>query len=376
MSFAYYSSGERDEETGEYIKPERWDHYSESIQGSMLKQSKEENPVSIPPEFDPQYFIDKRNSARTDSEAYDWLRYGQYANTVRTMFSSVAYRFYTKYSQNIDELQLPEYILQSNTEQDIDLLAKNLDNSEKNLVSQFARNNRTVQAKINKHKRLENLQNYAVRTWLMYHILNHSIDIPLKNSLRFKAVYKDLDQGNQLDLLRIYRGCKILERNFRIYLRPTFMENQGHYLYKDVDISRVYDDIVRNLGGITAKQCQGILSSIRPKIFQMKNENREAKYIINFYHYFDDIQRTIYEIKRIGAEWKESGGWNIFQDSSYGDDIDVYLRGKKYKTFCTEVAKACKNYDKMFIQDVNKVIEELSFALTDNSSAYISSRLD
>ena len=73
-------------------------------------------------------------------------------------------------------------------------------------------------------------------------------------------MYKDLDQGNQLDLLRIYRGCKILERNFRIYLRPTFMENQGHYLYKDVDISRVYDDIVRNLGGITAKQCQGILS--------------------------------------------------------------------------------------------------------------------
>ena len=99
------------------------------------------------------------------------------------------------------------------------------------------------------------------------------------------------------------------------------------------------------------------------------------KAIIDFYHYCDDLKRTIYEINRLGADWQENGGRQTFLDSSYGDNVDVYLRGEKYKEFCTKILPVCKKYDQIFVRDVERVLEELQYALSENETAHTLSRL-
>lgn len=374
MSFAYYSSGEKDDETGEYIKPEKWDK-NVNINLGEIKESKQE--VShFPPEFDPEYYIEKQNNAKIDSEKWDWIKYAQYAQAVFNMYKNVAYKFYTKYADNIKNMNLPDFVLDNSNQTDIDILAKKLDNSEKELIAQFSRYGRTVSAKINRHKRLENLQNYAVFGWIMYHILNHSLGIPLNNSIRFKSVYENMNEDNAIDLIRIYRGCKILQRNYRIYVRNNFMEKQGHYLYKDIDIKEKYDELVKNLNGITSKECEAILQRIRPKIASLKNQNSSLKNLIDFYHRYDDIQRTIYEINRINNEWIQNKGWYVFCDSSYSDGQDVYKRGENYKRFCEQVKNNCSQYDEIFVKDIEKLLNELNEALISANIAHKASHID
>ena len=380
MSFAYYSSGERDEETGEYILPEtrareqsKAKRQGERVDGD---QSNATAPVVYPPEFDEQFFRDRQNEAKSNSRVYDWLRYMQYMNSICAMYPFVAYKFYAKYAKDINSLKLPDYIMKVDRTQNGEILASNLDGAERTMIAQFAHNRREVQTCINRYKRLERLQNYGVKAWLMYYTLYDTLEIPLKNSLRFKAVYENLNQAEPLDQLRIYRGCKIMARNFRVHLPKNLMASKGHYLYQDVDISKIYDEIIASIGGMTAEECQEILTNIRPKITQLKEQDKEMKAIIDFYHYFDDLKRTIYEINRLGADWQENGGRQTFLDSSYGDNVDVYLCGEKYKEFCTKILPVCKKYDQIFVRDVEMVLEELQYALSENETAHTLSRPD
>lgn len=377
MSYAYYSSGERDEETNEYVRPKKWDS---KVSGNILldsesEQNQTETAISLPKEFDSSYYLEKQKKAKFDADIWDWIRYRKYAQAVYEMYKNITYNFYKKYAEDIEDLDFPAFI-NKDSNVNLDELAKRLDNAETELSSQFYRNNRTVQAKINRHKTLENLQDYAVKTWIMYHILNHSMDIPLKNSIRFKKVYESLDESDAINLIRIYRGCKILQRNYRIYVRSNFMEKQGHYLYKDVDIKEKYDSLVASLNGITSKECEDILQDIRPKIADIKENNQDLKNLIMFYHKYDDIQRTVWEIKRIGQEWEQNKGWYVFFDSSYDDGKDVYIRGENYKRFCEQVAKECKSLDEIFQADIKKIITELDEALQYSKQAHDISHAD
>ena len=95
-----------------------------------------------------------------------------------------------------------------------------------------------------------------------------------------------------------------------------------------------------------------------------------------FYHKYDDIQRTVWEIKRIGQEWEQNKGWYVFFDSSYDDGKDVYIRGENYKRFCEQVAKECKSLDEIFQADIKKIIAELDEALQYSKQAHDISHAD
>ncbi len=367
MSYAYYSSGERDEETKEYVRPNKWD--SKILKSNELVDEQNDTKqvfYDLPKEFDSQYYIEKQNQySKNDfrSPYWEWYRLRQYSKAVFDMYKNIAYQFYSTFSEDVDNIDLPKFVLRENKNVNFDALAKVLDNVENELIAQFSRNNRTVQAKINRHKPLENLQNYGMNTWLMYHILNKSIDIPLKNALRFKQAYLQTDENNSLDLIRIYRGCKILQRNYLIYLRPNFMKNQGHYLYEDMDITLKYDELVKSLGGVTSNECEEILSSIRPKIANIKDTSTGIKKLIEFYHRFDDIYRTVWEIKQACQVWQQEKGWYIFYDNSYGGDVDVFVRGEGYKKFLVSLLANGEDYDEIYLYDINKLLKELNNAL-------------
>ena len=380
MGSAYHSSGERDEETGEYRKPDKWDKNSSELWKTMLSVPEAEPEIvktkqDLPKEFDEDYYIEKRDRYSRESYIRDsvdywcWERYRTYANAVFNFYRAVASQFYATYAP---DMELPGILDTKSQNDNIDELAVLLDDQERKLMSQFTKSNRTVRAKINKHTTLARLESYATKAWLMYHVCKGDIAIPVRNAIGFTRFYAQADRSDDIDMIRIYRGCQLLQRNFRLYIKSKFLFKQDHFLYTDVDARIPFNEILESINVINIQKNDEIQTEISPDIERLKEKDMKFRFLIDFYRAFDDMQHTLYEIDYITHKYRESPseGISLYSLSSYGVGVDVFDRGLKYYKWCKIESSKYDDIDDLFANDIKKMIDRLYSSLTDAKDIY------
>ena len=359
MSHAYYSSGEKDE-NGDYILPEKATKTSPKVEIADMQSFKE----NLPKEFNWDYYDEKRDAyGRYANEFWEWVRLKTYAKSVLEMYNATAKSFCSIF--NVEQSEYPSFVnfnvgSLSNAE-------RNLLTAESDMVAQFTKAKHKVSAKIKKHAALRSLQNYGAIAWVSLFAINGKL--PIKTTMAFQKTYEKLNLENELDLLRAFRGYKIVSRLIKYNVKQDLISNH-HYagnIYDNLDIGKIYDDLCNLVGTFDRADIEKIGSTIAPKI-----EKIYSKYglLIDFYNDYEKIKYAIYRVKYISSQYYrgEAKTVNIFYNSQTSED--EFEVAKNHQGMCELLLSKIKSLPSIFVDEVSKMLEELNNALDYAKPAY------
>lgn len=381
MSNAYYSSGERDEETGEYIKPKLWDN--RAILNKTQADEKQEEPKAkptfapLPKEFDNDYYIERRDKYdRHTSQYWDWEYFRRYAKEVLCSYKNMAGYLYTTMPP-IDPGDVPNFVdITKPPEDEIDI--DDLIVAESQLIRQFARSKRTIQAKINKHSALSRLQMYAAKTWVMYFALTGKV--PIKDNVSVKTNYTNLDKGDIEQVLKMYRSVKLLEFYIKRYVPRAIL---GKYketyreVYKTLSFDEIYDEIIKSVGGATLDDCIDIEKELSPSLVSTAESDQRIKSLLKFYNSYLQMRHMANKTNIRTYMWNNGDKGRFIYSGDDGEDTgkDFYQESKKYLKACLKLKSKLNENDMPFYKDVCKICNELQEAIQNATDAYNISHL-
>lgn len=384
MSNAYYSSGERDEETGERVRPKIWDDTiaqpAEKVPAPQAEEKDSHTPKvtkSFPKEFDDYYYIDHRDKyLRSDTKYWDWEYFRKYSDEVYSAYKNMAQHFYT--AMKPVELGALPFFVDLSVAPDADLTVEDLVNAERQLIKQFGRTNRTIQAKINKHSALARLQMYGAKTWVMYLALQGKI--PVKDNLNLKKIYSTMDKDNIEHVLKVFRYAKLLKYYFKKYVSvATLGENKvtANEVYGGLTFNSVYDEVIKSIDGATIEDCREIEKEFTSKLSLAAETDDRIKSLFKFYNLYSEMKFVIQKTIIKNHMWKNgSREWFIFSgDENEFVGKDYYQECKNYLSACEKLRDKLSEDDIPFYKDVCKICDELNETILNASDSYKESHL-
>ncbi len=355
---AYFSSGENID--GEYTLPE------------MTQKVKPEE-IIYPKEFDFSYYRSKRDVYdKSNSGYWEWEYFKQYSKSAYEFYSAVNLEFCKRFNLSIYDLDLPKCVQQTKISADLDTLANNLKDAENKLCNQYNIGRRTVSGKLNKHSTLKRLRDEIAQTWVIYFCLTENLF--LKAGLNFKKLYSNLNINNDIDVLRCYRGCKIMQRNLSVYVKKNLLTNKHHNLreelYSDFDAKAYYNELLMCLGLFNEEDYAEILNYIAPQIEALQ-ENETMRNIIDFYDTFDYVNLLIFYINKIANNYKNSDfvRYMVFNDIE-GIEGNIYLQASNYLKNLSAIITQVKDANEIFYNDMLELKNKLDFALENAKEVY------
>ena len=383
MGNAYYSSGERDEETGEYIRPKVWDdkivHNNENAPAQPVEPKAFDSKTKsyIPKEFDNGYYIDhKEKYYKHATQYWDWEYFRRYANAVYDAYKNMAEYFFTNLKP-IEPNDIPYFVnLAETPHQDINI--NNLIAAENQLVKQFSRSNRTIQAKINKHSALSRLQMYDAKTWVMFFALTDKI--PVKDNISLKKNYSNMDKNNIEHVMKVFRSAKLLNFHIKSNVSKAILgkyKGIANEVYNILKFSAVYDDVVKSVDGVTIEECSAIGNELTPKLAIAAETNDRIKSLFKFYNLYSNIKHVIQKTNTKTYMWKNgSSEWFIYSGDEKEDiGKDYYQECKRYFSACEKLKAKLSEDDTPFYKDVDKIYHELHEAILNATDSYNASHL-
>ncbi len=382
MSFAYYSSGERDEETGEYRKVSAWDKkFNEEFNKAYVKKESGQPSVSpvppvspvadLPKEFTFDYYNEKiAKYDKSSLEYWEWVKFKMYARAVLRLYEQTSIIF--KQAFNLDTSLFDDYLNLNAKPLDLQTLVEELKTAEAALYNQFSKSRRTVQAKFNKHPTLARVKHIGAKSWMMTHaILNN---VPLKSMRNFTQVYQNLDKTKDEDIVRAYRGYVILKRALSLYLHPKKLLIHSDTIYENENVYDIFNELCEMVGAYNTNDIEEIKESINPNLSRLEEDAYYGK-IISFYSHYDDIHKTFYDIKKIAKDYYDGIGMNfdIFYDIDNGTE-DIYQKGTKYLDLIKSI-KELPNLAELFLLDLNQIEKLGETALTYASKAHTATHI-
>ncbi len=309
MSFVYYSSGERDEETNEYVTPAKYipsGVVSFTIPEQEQKSSEKKVPfIELPLELQNKYYIDKRNRyLRHTHEYWDWDKLRYYASKVSLFYPTITKLFLNTFAPDMAS-NFPEWARNGSSKVvEIDPIVESMNVVEGELVRQFYHfRERSVIPQFNKHSTLRRVQSYGAEAWMMFHALRG--DIPVKTALKFKSKYDELNLDEELDQLLAYRGCIVLKRQLSLYVKSDMLTTSGHGLqdlYTNLDSRAVYDNLMKKIGAFTTRDYDDIIAKVKPNLLEIAKNDAKMCKLLEFYDNFDNIMKITYDLKHITKE--------------------------------------------------------------------------
>ncbi len=367
MSYIYYTSGERDDDTNEYVTPAKWKGEPANLSKLLNAEPKPEmkgKPVPLPREFDDDYYEEKRDKyIRQSREYWDWDRMRIYADKVYFAYKLLSRAFIANFE--LKEVSFPDWAMDGSSKNvDIDKSIENLNRAEIELVRQFYKyRERSIIAQFNKHSALRKVQACGAEAWMMFHSLRG--DVPVKSSLLFNERLKNLNLNVIEDALIAYRGCIVLSRQLNLYVKPRIIDSQHglNEIYSNLDSLEVYDKLMKKIGCITSTDIADIKSRVEPMLRVEAKSNSIINKVMNFYDRMDSILKLSYDIRRVTNRVKdnyESSSGGIFLLFPYFQDgDDLFVLGKEYLEYLDKMIKI--DYPSKFIMyDINNVYKDLS----------------
>ncbi len=361
MSYAYYSSGEKID--GEYHLPET---------GTIKKVEPE--LIVYPKEFDFEYYKSMRDKYNSSCPDYwEWETFRLYCKACSAMLKQVSFEFCKKYNVEIGKLNLPSFITGEEQHENLEDLQTNLAASEAKISSQFSRSNRKVQAKLNKHRALEKLRDYAALTWMLYYAVNENY---LTTALKFKKIYESLNFDEDLNVIRALRGVLIMKRNANALTQDMLIDkrhNRSSDLYSSVDARAIYNDLAVCAGADGLDRYDEILEELKPRLEILKTDKRYA-HLIYFYENYDYLNKLILNIDKIAATYNN---WSfdrcgVFRNVE-GFTGDIYAKAQSFLEIIDIIKQNIT--EPLFVNDVLKAEEKLKICLENARDAYVRSNV-
>lgn len=266
------------------------------------KESLFANESNLPSELNDEYYdnyIEKYTNR--DREYWDWLYIRKYMEKVRIFYLALSNVLYRKF-EPINKSSLPKFInLELIGAIDINDLASQLSNAEKELSQQFNKfkERSVVSSYFNKYNPLKRLQLLGAKAWTMYHMLNK--DLPVRDVIKFTDSHKRfLNSGfhNDEDLITMYRGATIVNREVRLYVKPNLLSERHPFanLYDDIASDEVYNELISSIGGYTTDEYDNIMTYVLEYLGDKVGSDNDINELISFYNSYDEIYKNIYDI--------------------------------------------------------------------------------
>lgn len=387
MSFAFYSSGEKDYEEGEitYILPKDWRTYD----GLKPQEDKklQEAIIVLPRELDSAYYEEKRNKYPLDSrDWWDWEKIRNYAQTTSKFLRSTFQEFVKRYKIDLSNQKIPAFLLKY-SDFDIDRYAVGQSKKESYLVQQFSNGRRSfVTNKINRHKTLERLQSRALLAWGYYYACKGYY--PINQTFTLRKMRDNLPNANDTDIIKMYALCEKtkyhllkLDKN----ISSTGMEYYAHgsrssELYPDVKMLDLHNEVMHSFGFDSSDIFDSTITELQPKLKEISNNDLNRR-IIGFYQHFVIMRRLIWKMKCINEKLdlglKQSFAYDDILQEIFPDEgtVDLYKRSCTYYKSCDALLEHADEMDVRFVKDIEDITERFATVINTANKYYRDSHL-
>ena len=362
MADNYYLGGDRDDENN--YAPVHTKNLNKQLKPTeAVKAEKPVSNIVLPSEFDNEFYDDHINKFGRNSEDYwAWIKFKNYANAVYPFYVKTCALFYKKFQLKEGET-LPNYIT-TNINIDLEVLLKDLKRAETALISQYSKSRRTVQAHINKYVPLKRLVEHAGKAKIMYRALTENLCVA--DAINFKRQYTKLNLHKNLDVLKAFRGCRIMDYQIKKHVKPnTDFHNS---IYERLDYLDLYNTILTSVDAFVTTDYQDIVISMFEKIDEI-NDLPEYSLLVYLYNNYEDINVTINYLKKTASNW--------YKDMSFGSirydyDLSPEEMFKKAQRYYKQIEGALKmdSIDGLFYNDLTKLKNNLEQVLSYSEQAY------
>ncbi len=383
MSFTYYSSGERDDEDDmTYLLPEDWHSYEGAVVPKKINSE-----IVIPKEFNFRYYEEKRDKYLKNSrEWWDWEKLKNYSYSTLMFLRSTFQSFVNKYNIDLSGQRIPAFLLKEvdpNISKHIELQVKR----EASLTQQYNDRRSFIANKVNRHKVIEHLRNKAMLAWGYYYACKGYY--PVRDVMRLHEFNENIDTRTDDDVLKNYALCErtryqLLKLDKKISSPAMEYYDKGarsSQLYPDVNMLDLYNNVMSSFGYAGSETIEQTISTIKPRLDKMSNENDLYKRVIGFYSHFVTMRRLLWRMKCINNNF-EQGNRSTFayedianEVFAEGEVVDLYERSCAYYKSCDSLLEDANNLDPRLLHDIQDVTDRFATVITIANKYYRASHL-
>ncbi|MBR2970061.1 MAG: hypothetical protein IKC49_03300, partial [Clostridia bacterium] len=381
MSFAFYSSGEKDyDEDGElvYVLPKSWTTRSQAQNlGSVTEETLHEVPsksanIIIPKELDEQYYISHRdNYIRGSREWWDWQRLKNYANATLDFIRVSFQEFVRIFHIDISNQKVPAFLLH-NSKIDLDSVATALSEAEWLLAKQYTQNRRTfVTNKMNRHKAIARLQKTAKLCWGYYYACKGYY--PIGSAVKASKMNEDLANLTDEQIVQLYGLCQktkyhILKLDKSVYSdemayyrdeKSAFTAKRPQEIYPNVKMLDLFDIAMESFSLPKSDIFSKVLHDMLPVSYNLGAAKPLRKREFKFYDNYTTMRRLLWRVKCITNRCEEGSNNRLFPyddvlNEVFPDEerVDLYERAVEYLKSCVRLANDLQGFDEVTLQDV------------------------
>ena len=363
-----YSERKREEQDGVY-------HISTGVK------------IEYPKALYSDYYSEKIERAEYKSKDWFlWCAFSKYAKAVRDFYCSTMYVFNKTIHQKVE---LENYINQttkckgaqfSDDLQMLDILANALSSAEKDLRKSMEINRTSIDARCNRHKKLQQLREYAATAWLVYD--NFKVDNYFHAVVDFKTKNADKDMTQDRNIALVSMGhykAKNFARtkvdgyfNTRGFKTPFKSKHGSNVeLYENLDAGDLFENLLTIFNGYVWQQNEQQLEELQTQV-----TDKRAKAIIQIYKNFADIKYIYKKLHNLAEEVKKQPALynynNLREILKGGAERNIYMVGARYLAELEKVSNLCDGAEEyeFFTKDVVFLKQRLMFALEETYELY------
>lgn len=361
MSHAFYSSGDRDED-GNYLIPKVWsDSFDFKPSTSKLEQCKVD---LMQVDFD---FIEKKIDTENRSEKFRWIRVSQYAHAVKNFYWSAISMFYKTFcNKEVSNSPIGKITMAS-----LFACAQKLKQTENTIIQQtYLHDKHSLESFINRYAKVKKITEYGNLAWLMYdslvdemkkqRIIENSVGITkvITNSVAYKNAIDEVDEKDYVQLLKLFRNAKLVQRQIQLNLKPNYVAVQhGVDFYKDYNSLTECDKLIEIVGGVKISNMDQTLIDIKGKLDVFFEQRPVIARIVKFYETYYKMKSNVNTLYKLADNYVgNKGAYNI---NPFEDDkgVKYYPLVLSYQSACKSLIEQLQGEDKMFTYDVQAFLE-------------------
>ena len=382
MSFAFYSSGERDyDENGDlvYVLPQEWGDKD------LLKNNStnRECVVSVlPKELDQKYYISHRDKYIQGSrEWWDWERLRQYAVATLDFFRVSFKDFVGKYGL-ADLGQVYPAFLMEFTPSNLESAAEKMSQAEWAISNQYSNNRRHfISNKMNKHKTVERLQRTAKLSWGYYYSVKGFF--PVVPAMKVADMGKRVGSLSNEGMVYLYGICQKAKYHMLKLNKTVYSDGMSYYkdaetksgttairapeIYYGVKMMDLFDLAMDSFSLPNSKVFETTLNTMAPYVHKISSMDPIRGREFKFYDNYTTMRRLLWKVKCTTNQCEEGYPPSLFPyDDALGEifpdenRVDMYKRAVAYRNACEGLVSDLIGYDESTMYDVHALYEKFA----------------
>ena len=209
------------------------------------------------------------------------------------------------------------------------------------------------------------LREYAAQAWVMFEAINKKLYVA--DAVKFKNRYNNFNLNSDVDLIKTFRGAKILKMLTRkLNAKNLLTKKMGlsSQIYFQLDGEAILNDLLGKVDGFKTTDYDDLLP--QQTIAYLKQKYPK---LTDIYSNFEFILFLIKKLNEKTIDYNEGNIFVDFDECINGEEIDIYLAASEFLDEINDVLQ--DELDKRFVEDLLYFRENLKDALIFSKQVYI-----